>query len=154
MTSSKIGNKKCGSLFQRTNTPNTGNAETGCRNFSFYAVCRSALLLDDYSRKNRISNQKCHLAAELPTQKENRGLRFLFSHKGSPLSAKGWSDFRLHNQGIFRLILGLLEAATTDHESSCFTEHPPQAPAHTPSGLRADTPIHHRFSPRHPRADV
>ena len=84
MTFSKIGNEKCGSLFLRMMNPNTGNAEAGCRIFSLLTVCRSAFLLDDHERKNRLSNQKCHLAGELPTQKRNRGLRFWFSRKGSP----------------------------------------------------------------------
>ena len=35
-------------------------------------------------RKNRLSNQKCHLAGELPTRKRDGGLRFWFSRKGSP----------------------------------------------------------------------
>ena len=33
-------------------------------------------------RKNRLSNQKCHLAGELPTRKRDRGLRFWFSRNG------------------------------------------------------------------------
>ena len=71
-----------------------------------------------------------------------------------PPSAKGWSDFRLHNRGVFLPILGLLDATADDHESICFIEHPRQAHARTPSGLRADNPTHHKSSPMHPRVSA
>ena len=71
-----------------------------------------------------------------------------------PPSAKGWSDFRLHNRGVFLPILGLLDATADDHESICFIERPRQAHAQTPSGLRADNPTHHKSSPTHPRVSA
>ena len=106
------------------------------------------------SRENRLSKQKCRSVRVMPTQNEDSCLRFCFPIIHRPPSAKGWSDFRLHNRGIFGLILGLLEATVSVHESICFIGHPPQAPARTPSGLRADSPVHRKSSPTHPRASA
>ena len=142
--------RNCGSLFQRTINPNTGNAETGCRIFRYRPSI--GLLYSWTSRgaktvfqiKNAIWRERC-------PRKNGMGVRVLFFPVMGAPSAKGWSDFRLHNRGVLGLFLCLLEAATIDHESKCFIEHPP---AHTPSGLRADNPTHHKSSPTHPRADV
>ena len=86
--------------------------------------------------------------------KTESGYVVCFSHNPAPLSAKGWSNFRLHNRGIFRVIYRLLVTRPADHENRCFIEHPRQAHAHTLSGLRAGNPTHRKSSPTHPRASA
>ena len=80
------------------------------------------------------------------------GLIFPIIHR--PPSAKGWSDFPLHNRGIFRLNYRLWDAAKSVCEIICFIERPRQAHAHTPSGLRVGNPALRKSSPRHPRASA
>ena len=141
MTFSKIGNEKCGSLVQRTITPTTGIAEPGCRfcryrpsgGVLFFWTIRAARTV--LQIKNAIWRESC------PPKNRMGGCGFGFPIIHRPLSAKGWSDFHLLNRGIFGLILGLLEATVSVHESSCFTERPP---AHTPSGRRADNQEFHK----------
>ena len=148
MTFSKIGNKKCGSPFLRMMNPNTGNAETGCRFFRYRPP--DGVVFFRTSRGERtVFQNKSAIWWESCSPKKEDGGSGLFSPENLPPSAKGWSDFRLHNQGVLGPILGLLEAATIDHESICFIEHPSE---HTPSGLRADNPVHRKSFPTHPQA--
>ena len=107
---------------------------------------------NDDSRESRLLKQKCHFVGVRATQKEKGGLRSCGSRNTPPMFTKRGSLYRLQKQGFFCLFSWLLEAATDDHETICFTEHPPQAPAHTPSGLRAGNPAHHKSFPMHRQA--
>ena len=154
MTFSKIGNEKCGSPFQRMIPPDKGSAETGCR-FCRYRPSDGLLFSWTITTARTVFQIKNAIWRESCPPKNRMGVcGFDFPVIHPPPSAKGWSDFRLHNRGVFLPILGLPDATADDHESICFIEHPRQAHARTPSDLRAGNPTHHKSSPTHPRASA
>ena len=155
MTSSKIGNeRRAAARFSEQIPPTWGTlkrAAAFCRygpsgGVVFFWTIRAARTV--FQIKNAIWRESC------PRKNRMGVCGFDFPVIHPPPSAKGWSDFRLHNRGVFLPILGLLDATADDHESICFIEHPRQAHARTPSGLRADNPTHHKSSPMHPRVSA
>ena len=118
MTFSKIGNEKCGSPFQRMiPPPDKGSAETGCR-FCRYRPSDGLLFFWTMTTARTVFQIKNAIWRESCPPENGMGVcGFGFPVIHRPLSAKGWSDFRLHNRGVFLPILGLLDTRPADHES-------------------------------------